>query len=778
MRKLPFITFLIISFTLCSFAQTPEPLHTELFAASSQNQVQQASRPVSLRGRVVDARTGEPIAKVKIIVVGAQQSTTTDQSGAFTLPNLPPGDVELYITTVSYGLVIKTLQLKEGENAEAEIALSQEAAALTEHVTVIAGPYEETEPTAASEHHLNKTELRMLSTMLLNDPVRAAQSLPSATANDDFRSEFAVRGAGFERVGVYVDGVRTENFVHTLQGNFLDTGSLSIINADTLSSVSLLSGAFPAKYGNSTAAAFNLETRAGNRVKPAGRISVGLSNSSGVVDGPFAKSRGAWLFAARKSYLGYFTRRFNEALENTNDPPIVDFADVQGRAVYDLTSHQQLGISAIFGTFHFDRNRPLNELGRNAIFQGETRNLLINAHWSYTPGPRFFAQTRVFGLQSNFTNTNRDKVTLDDGLRTQFGARGDINFLARPEHRLEAGVYVRARHVERFSARFQAFQSVPLRDLESFDRRATEHSYYAQDTWSSEHLGLSVTGGARIEHSGLTSETLVSPRASLSFSFAAHWRVRAAFGKHYQFPDFEELFGRLGSASLRAERATHYNASLERTFGSRTRVLAEVYDRAEAHLFFSLSEPRIEAGRVTFTEFPLRNALRGHARGLELTLQRRSANGLTGWLSYAYAKTRLQDQQSGLRFVSDYDQRHTLNLYASYRFTETFHLSGQWRYGSGMPLPGFFRRSGSQFFLASERNLIRLPAYSRVDVRANKAFLFKKWKLTLYGEVLNVLNRQNLRYTGFEAYGPRGEVLGKLDRTLPIVPSGGVVMEF
>ena len=778
MQKPPIITFFIACFTLCSFAQTREHPRTELFAAHPQNQVPQSSRPVSLSGRVVDARTGEPVAKVKVIVAGSQQSTTTNESGAFTLRDLPPGDVELYITTVGYGLVKKTLHLKGGGDAEAEIALSQEAAALTEHVTVTAGPFEETETNAASEHNLNKTELRTLSTLLLGDPVRAVQFLPSATANDDFRSEFAVRGAGFDRVGVYVDGARTDNFVHTLQGNFLDTGSLSIINADTLGSVSLLSGAFPAKFGNSTAAVLNLETREGNRVKPSGRVNAGLSNTSGVVDGPFANKRGSWLFGARKSYLGHFARRVNKAPENTNNAPVVDFADVQGKALYDLSPHHRLGISAIFGTFHFDRNRPADQLGRNSIFQGDTRNLLVNAHWNYTPGPRLFAQARVFGLRANFTNTNRDKVTLDDGLRTQLGARADVNFLARPAHRVEAGLYVRSLRAERFSARFQPFQTVPLRNLEAFERRAGEQSYYAQDTWSSERLGLSVTGGGRIEHSGLTGETLFSPRASLRFSFGDVWRVRAALGRHYQFPEFEHLFGRLGSSNLRAERATHYNASLERTFGSRTRVLAEVYDREDADLFFSLSEPRIEAGRVTFSEVPFRNALRGHARGIELTLQRRSANGLTGWLSYAYARTRLRDRQSGLRFVSDFDQRHTVNTYASYRLTETFNLSGQWRYGSGLPIPGFFRRSGSRLFLATERNLVRLPAYSRVDVRANKAFLFKSWKLTVYGEVLNVLNQENLRYTGFDVYGSGGEVSGKLDRTLPIVPSGGVVIEF
>jgi hypothetical protein len=165
-----------------------------------------------------------------------------------------------------------------------------------------------------------------------------------------------------------------------------------------------------------------------------------------------------------------------------------------------------------------------------------------------------------------------------------------------------------------------------------------------------------------------------------------------------------------------------------------------------------------------------------------MTLQRRSANKLTGWVSYAYSRTKLTDSQTGLSFISDTDQRHTANVYGSYRFNETWNLSSEWRYGSGQPVPGFYGQSGTQvgtgYFLSGARNTTRLPVYSRVDVRVNKAFLFKNWKLTLNGEVINATNRNNLRYAGFDRYSFDGTVFGQLDRVLPILPSAGVVVEF
>jgi outer membrane cobalamin receptor len=754
-------------------------LTVPVFRANARQTSQQ--KPVALHGRVVDARTGEPIAKVRVVAGGGDQSTTTDEKGEFSFENLAAGEVVLYITTVNYGLVKKTIVLKQGENPDIRIALNEDAAALTEKVTVIAGPYETAQTNVATEQTLNKRELQSLSSILLGDPVRAAHALPGSTTNDDFRSEFAVRGAGFDRIGLYVDGILTEDFVHAIQGGYADTGSLSVINADTVNELSLMSGAFPTRYGDRSGGILDIETRDGNRVKPAGRISASLSALSGVVDGPFANGRGSYLFAGRKSYLGYVLRRVNDQQDYTNNPPILEFSDFQGKALYDLTNKSQVGASVILGSFDFDRNRDPNLLGINNVLLGESRNLLFNSHWNYTPNPKIFSQTRVFVLRTNFKNTNRNNTALQDGERTQYGVRNDFSFTPNRRHRIDAGLYIRRLNVDSFDQFFD-FSTGTLRNRGSFNQSGTEQAYYVQDTWTSEGLGLSLTGGGRFEISSTTGETLFSPRGSAVWSINKDWRVRAAAGRYYQFPNFDQVYGRLANPRLKAEAATHYNVSVERRFGTSTRFLVEVYDREDDGLFFSLSEPRMVGNVPTFTEFPFQNSLHGHARGFEVTLQRRSANKLTGWVSYAYSRTKLTDSQTGLTFVSDVDQRHTLNAYGSYRFNETWNLSSEWRYGSGQPVPGFYRQAGnslnSTYFLTNVRNTTRLPSYNRLDIRVNKAFLFEKWKLTLSGEVINVTNSNNRRYAGFDGYGFDGRVFGQLDRVLPFLPSAGVVVEF
>jgi len=69
------------------------------------------------------------------------------------------------------------------------------------------------------------------------------------------------------------------------------------------------------------------------------------------------------------------------------------------------------------------------------------------------------------------------------------------------------------------------------------------------------------------------------------------------------------------------------------------------------------------------------------------------------------------------------DQRHTVNLFASYRLkTRPFVFSVKGLYGSGFPVNTF------------PPPILRIGPYERLDLRTDKSWLFRKWKLSLYGD--------------------------------------------
>ena len=117
-------------------------------------------------------------------------------------------------------------------------------------------------------------------------------------------------------------------------------------------------------------------------------------------------------------------------------------------------------------------------------------------------------------------------------------------------------------------------------------------------------------------------------------------------------------------------------------------------------------------------------------------------------------------------------------FYGGYRLKPTVNLSIRWNYGSGFPIPGFLQKSGSLYNLTNVRNQLRLSAYSRIDFRENKLWTGDKWKLTLYGEVINLTNRTNCLFDSFNVYNIRtNQAFVTLDSMFPVLPSVGIVFE-
>ena len=96
---------------------------------------------------------------------------------------------------------------------------------------------------------------------------------------------------------------------HELQ-QITDLGSLSILNGDIVESVTLLPGAFPAKYGDPSAAVLTVETRKAGRDRVSGRANADFMGVSLTLEGPLGHRKNAsWMLALRKSYFGYLLNR-------------------------------------------------------------------------------------------------------------------------------------------------------------------------------------------------------------------------------------------------------------------------------------------------------------------------------------------------------------------------------------------------------------------------------------------------------------------------------------
>lgn len=317
--------------------------------------------------------------------------------------------------------------------------------------------------------------------------------------------------------------------------------------------------------------------------------------------------------------------------------------------------------------------------------------------------------------------------------------------------------------------------------LESYRGSGDLSGAFVEQSWSWWEGRVRVGAGGRWDRHSLDKDSRFSPQASLALRPFSSLRFELGWGNYVQYPEVAQFTSTLGSPTLRPMRSTHAVGAVEQRFGDRTRLRAEFYDREDRDLINQpFLDPRILNGRVFVPPVnPLyENSLNGHARGVEVFFQKSTANGLTGWISYAYGRTWMHDDMSGASYPSDWDQRHTVNVYGSYRIRPTVNLSLRCTYGSGFPVPAFVQRTATGYALAAQRNQLRLPSYFRSDVRVNKAWTTRHWKTTLYGEVLNITNRTNYRFDSFDGYYPQnGIAYVSLDQMFPILPSVGVVFE-
>src|SRR5690349_17171381 len=239
-----------------------------------------------IRGVIVDARSGRPIARVRVDVQNSPVTTQTNDQGRFEI-DVPAGTLTLSVSGVGYALTKREVTVPAGATLDLTIPVSEGTGGYTEEVRVTGDPIPR-EPGVPTEQSLGSADLQNLKNTLADDPMRAVQTLPGVAASDDFKSEFSVRGSDFRHIGVTLDGVPSPLLVHTVHG-VTDAGSLAMINSDILDGVTLQSGSYPQRYGDRTGAYIEFRTREGSRDGFHLRFNASAAATSFIAEGPIGR---------------------------------------------------------------------------------------------------------------------------------------------------------------------------------------------------------------------------------------------------------------------------------------------------------------------------------------------------------------------------------------------------------------------------------------------------------------------------------------------------------
>jgi hypothetical protein len=731
-------------------------------------------QPGVVTGHVVDARTGAGLGKVLVLVEDGGPSTQTDNAGAFRIPTVTAGIRRLYVSVVGYILVRRDVLVPAAGAVDVTISLSEGTGTYTETVTVAADRFRPAEPAVAAQQVLGSADIQNLRGVLADDPLRAVQVLPGVAAGDDLRSEFSVRGSDFAHMNMTVDGFSTPFLLHTVRAveDGSSSGSVAMINSDILEDVTLLNGGYAQRYGDRTGAELDFRLREGSRERRQARVAVSGTSASVVGEGPIGRAkRGSWLISARQSYLQLLVERLYDQSQGFD----FSFSDTQAKIVFDLTSSQHAEFTVLAGHSKLEERRP--DLDSQDLFTGRNASAIAIGTWRLTKS-RGILTARALSAFNRFSNDTLDFVQLDKGHDRQAAGRVDSSVRVASRLQADAGIQAEWTDETRFRQRFSSALG-RYRTINDFSARGTRSGGYAQLRLTTGPLTL--VPGARADHWTLTGETTASPWLQGEWKLSSVASIRGGTGVYRQFPEFQEVVGALGTRDARAERARQYDLGFEQRMGAAMRWQVTIFDREEAGFFRRpAAETRLVNGRVVrgSATAVYQPSLDGFARGVELLVQRRSTRGVSGWLAYSYGRVRYTDRETQETYWGDLDQRHAVNLYVSVRVSDRTSVSGKIRAGTNVPAPGYYAQEGSDYVVSSSRNALRVPTYSRVDVRANRTFNWSRKRLTLFAEVINLLNRDNVRFNPPGVNTTTRRVSNLFESLIPIVPSAGILIEF
>ena len=209
----------------------------------------QAQQPSRITGTVEEARTGEPLEGVTVVVVGTLFAAVTETEGRFAIGPMPPGTYAVEVNALGFRTERREIEIAAGAEAVLAFRLRVpeveveriEAAALQRALQPVEGV------DAGQIHEINAHETAAL-----------LRTLPGADAARRGGLDFepVVRGLWGNQIGVYVDGARF------LAGSPYGFGTpLSVFDPHAVAGVEVVKGPYVLTWGAGNLSALRVSTR-------------------------------------------------------------------------------------------------------------------------------------------------------------------------------------------------------------------------------------------------------------------------------------------------------------------------------------------------------------------------------------------------------------------------------------------------------------------------------------------------------------------------------------
>jgi hypothetical protein len=732
-------------------------------------------KTATLRGKVSDGQTGEPLVGAVIYHAQKEKGASTDSDGLFEL-ELPTGDHQIRFSYMGFEESVWNIRIIE--DGYEEFGLFEESHAIGE--VIVVGKEADLPRSQMSLVQMSSVEIKQLPALMGEvDVLKGITMMAGVQSVGELASGFNVRGGNTDQNLILVNGSPVFNSSHLF-------GFLSLINPDVIQDVRLFKGGLPAKLGERVASVMEVGFKDGNDEQIRFYGGIGLINSRLTADGPLTENKKMTFIAGvRSSYANWILK---EIPELNIARSVTHFYDASGKITYKFNQHNRLSLMGYTSNDEFSTSAQTTTRYGNVL-----ANLRLNSRLSeQLYGDLELAHSEYAYRLTDYANRNPLESYHLDNFLIYTSAGYTVRWHSRSRHKTVAGIKAINYLISPGEiSPVEEETSIKSRVLNS--EKAMEWAIHAEDEVeilpqfsisAGFRYSFFINRGPATVYLYETNQTKLPENMVDSLSFGEGEITKTYGGLEPRFSGRYDLNANT-SLKFSFQRVRQYMFQL-----SNNAVIspAETWKPADFHLkpligdqvvagvdndswlkgidlsvetYFKYLQNLIEyrnGARLIMNE-NVETALipaNGYSWGIELSA-RKDAGRLTGYASYVFSRTMrktnsLYDEDNlwdGGYYPSVYDKPHDVSGTINYSISRRWRFSANFIYISGRPvtLPEIkYQFGGETLIWYSERNKYRMPSYHRVDVSLTfdenlrrKRMWKGSWTLSVY----NLYGREN-----------------------------------
>lgn len=741
------ISILILACLLCSFAQ--------------------AQTKYTVSGHVVNALDGEEVIGATVSLKSNPTIGTKCNAYGFYSMTLEPGSYTLVVRAIGYESFEQNINLDK--NITQEIKINSKKRDLKK---VVVKSKKDNDQITNTEMGVQQLDMKMVNKIPVlfgeRDILKTIQLLPGVKSAGEGNSGFYVRGGSADQNLVLLDEAPVYNASHLL-------GFFSVFNSDAIKDVKLYKGTAPSPYGGRLSSVLDVKMKDGNNQNYSVSGGIGLIASRLNIEGPIVKDKGSFLVSARRTYADVFT----VFSKDTNiQKAKLYFYDFNAKANYKIDEKNRVYLSGYFGR---------DVLGFNNQFGIDWGNATGTLRWNHIFNQKLFSNTSL--IFSNF-NYNIDvslgstNFNINSRIR-DWNLKQDFQYFANKKSEFKFGVNSIYHNIIPGALSIESDER--NFDLELSKKYAWENAAYASHKYK-------FNGAFNIEYGlRLSSWSNVGPGTFYTYDTDGNQTdstvlTKGGFGKtyvnleprlvaNYTIDDQNSIKASYTRNTQNLHLLSNSNAGspTDLWIGSSNNVKPEISDQVALGYFRNFNKNNYEFSAEVYykhmqnqidykpgAELLLNENVEsqllygfGRAYGLELFMKKKYGR-LNGWIGYTLSKTerKIDGINNGEFYNAKQDRTHEVSIVGIYELSKKLTFSSTWIYytGNAITYPrGKYTIDNQTYFLYSDRNADRMPAYHRLDLgltwtRKKTDRRESAWNFSIY----NAYNRANAYSIDFQ----------------------------